>query len=125
MSRCPEYGYPAGPGSAGVDSFAGRTGAVVPQAGDYAAFYMSPSDIVSTDGSTLVTPAGSGVDLATQWSRYQFSDSTGVPVVTSNPPASAITYLTLDDGAGGDIVLDATKTWELVGSVFFIVTARP
>lgn len=84
---------------------------------------MAPSDIVSTDGSVLVTAAGAGVDLAAQWSRYQFSDSNAVPVVTSNPPASAIPFLTIDDGMGGDIVLDPTKTWELTASLFLVVSA--
>ena len=112
---------PIGSAGGAVFSVNGKTGGVVLTASDVGA--MAPADVTSVDGSVSVTPSGSGVDLASQWTRQQFSDFNTTTVVTSNPPASAISFLTLDDGAAGDIVLDATKSWQLTGSVFFIVSA--
>jgi hypothetical protein len=59
----------------GVDSFATRTGAVVPEAGDYASFYDAAG-----------TAAGLVASLAPVASSGQYSDLTGTPTI---PTASA------------------------------------
>jgi hypothetical protein len=53
---------PSGGGSAGVSSFAGRTGVVVPRAGDYSGYYASWTALQDSIAAVRASIASSGLD---------------------------------------------------------------